>query len=96
MPRTELVYCVTVEFTNLPPFNSNFSFGKSQKSQGANSGLQGGLTDKGDVTLCQKSLHESCRMGRNVVVMKLNCSLGHSECDGHTVHKLSQRRLTAD
>jgi len=56
----------------------------------------GGLTDKGDVTLCQKSLHESCRMGRNVVVMKLICSLGHSECDGHTVHKLSQRRLNAD
>ena len=29
-------------------------------------------------------------------MMKLICSLGHSECDGHTVHKLSQRRLTAD
>jgi hypothetical protein len=28
--------------------------------------------------------------------MKLICSLGHRECDGHTVHKLSQRRLTAD
>ena len=26
----------------------------------------------------------------------LICSLGHRECDGHTVHKLSQRRLTAD
>ena len=24
------------------------------------------------------------------------CSLGHCECDGHTVHKFSQRRLTAD
>jgi hypothetical protein len=29
-------------------------------------------------------------------VMKLICSLGHCECDGHTVHKLSQRHLTAD
>ena len=28
--------------------------------------------------------------------MKLICSLDHCECDGHTVHKLSQRRLTAD
>jgi hypothetical protein len=28
--------------------------------------------------------------------MKLICSLGHCECDGHTVHKLSQRLLTAD
>jgi len=35
-------------------------------------------------------------MGRRIVVMKLICSLGHCECDGHTVHKLSQQRLTAD
>jgi len=46
--------------------------------------------------LCQKGLHESCRMGRCIVVMKLICSLGHCECDGHTVHRLSQRRLTAE
>ena len=35
-------------------------------------------------------------MGRCIVVMKLICLLGHCECGGHTVHKLSQRRLTAD
>jgi len=59
----------------------------------------GGLTDLDDVMLCQKKrkdLHENCRMGRGIVVMKLICSLGHCEWDGHTVHKLSQRRLTAD
>ena len=56
----------------------------------------GGLTDLGDVMLCQKSLHESCRMGRCIVVMKLIRSLSHCECDGHTVHKFSQRLLTAD
>jgi hypothetical protein len=55
----------------------------------------GGLTDLGDVMLCQKFLHKSCRMGRCIVVMKLICSLGHCEYDGHTVHKLSHRRLTA-
>jgi len=44
----------------------------------------------------KKSLHESCRMGRPIVVMKLICSLGRCECDDHTLHKLSQRRLTAD
>jgi hypothetical protein len=44
----------------------------------------------------KKSLHESCRMGRHIVLMKRVCSLGHCECDGHTVHMLSQRRLTAD
>jgi len=46
--------------------------------------------------LCQKSRHESCIMGRCSVVMKLICSLGHCECDHYTVHKLSQRHLTAD
>ena len=35
-------------------------------------------------------------MGRRIIMMKLICSLGHCECDGHTVHKLTQRRLTAD
>jgi len=34
-------------------------------------------------------------VGRRIDVMKLICSLGHCECDGPTVHKLSQRRLTA-
>jgi hypothetical protein len=45
---------------------------------------------------CLKSLHESCKMGRRIIIMNLICSLGHCECDGHTVHKVSQRRLTAD
>jgi hypothetical protein len=35
-------------------------------------------------------------MGRRMVVMKLICSLGDCECDGRTVHKFSQQRLTAD
>ena len=55
----------------------------------------GVLTDLGDVMLCQKSLHDSCRMGRCIIIMKLICSLGHCERDGHTVHKVSQWRLTA-
>jgi len=44
----------------------------------------------------QNSLHESCRMGRRIVVMKLICLHGHCKCDVHTVHKLSQWCLTAD
>ena len=44
----------------------------------------------------QKSPHESCRMGRRIVVIKLICLLGHCEREGHTIHKLSQRCLTAD
>ena len=35
-------------------------------------------------------------MDRRIVEMRLIYSLIHCECDGHTVHKLSQRRLTAD
>jgi hypothetical protein len=74
----ELVSCVIVASTNLLPFKGNFRRGKSQKSQEAKSGLwEGGLTDMGDVMFCQKSLDESCRMGRRTVVMKLICSLGH-------------------
>jgi hypothetical protein len=46
--------------------------------------------------LPKKNLHESCKMGMHIVVMKLICSLGHCECEGHAVHKFSQRRLTAD
>jgi len=46
--------------------------------------------------ICQNNLYETCRMGRSIVVIKLICSLGHCECDGHTVHKVSRRRLTAD
>ena len=44
----------------------------------------------------KENLHEICRMGRRIVVMNLICSLGHCEWDDHTVHKLGQRRLTAD
>ena len=70
---------MTVAFTNLLPFNGDFGFGKNLNSQGAKFGLYGGLTDLGDVMLFQKSLHDSCRMGRCIVVMKLICSLGHCE-----------------
>ena len=35
-------------------------------------------------------------MCRRIDADSLICSLGHCECDGHTVHKRSQRRLTAD
>jgi len=56
----------------------------------------GVLTDQGDAMFYQKSLHEWCRMGRRIDAHSLICSLGHCEWDGHTVHRLSQRRLTAD
>jgi hypothetical protein len=35
-------------------------------------------------------------MGRHIVMMKLIARLVNCECDGHTVHKLSQPHLTAE
>jgi hypothetical protein len=72
------------------------ALGKNQKSQGAKYGLYGPDRPRLYDAWLNKSLHKSCRMGRPSVLMKLICSLGHCECDGHTVHKLIQRRLTAD
>jgi hypothetical protein len=67
VPLTELMYCVTVTFTYLHPFNGDFSFEKSQKPRGAKSGLWGGLTALGDLMFCQTSLHKNCRMDRLIV-----------------------------
>jgi hypothetical protein len=55
-----------------------------------------GLADLGDLMLCQKGVHEGCRLGRRIVVMKLICSFSRCECDGPTTRKLSKRHLTAD
>jgi hypothetical protein len=66
------------------------------KVTGSQIGAVGELTDLGDMMLCQKSLHKSCRMGRCIVVMKAICSLGDFERVSHTVHKVSQQCLTAD
>jgi hypothetical protein len=70
------------------------ALGKAKSHREPNVGCRG-LTDLGDVMLCQKSLHECCRMGRRIDMMKLICSLSHCEYDGRTVHKLSPRHLTA-
>jgi hypothetical protein len=55
-----------------------------------------GLTDVGDVILCQKSLKKSCRMGRRIVMTKLICSLGHCECNCHTAYKVNSVSLLTD
>jgi len=70
--------------TNSFTSKGDFKGGKGKEGGGevGGGGGGGGLTDTGDVTLCRKSLHESCRMGRRIAVMKLTCSLGHCGCDG--------------
>ena len=83
-------------FHKSPPCQRRFWLWEKPEVAGSQVWAIGGLTDLGDVMICQKRLKESCRMGRCIVVTKLICSDGHCECDGHTVHKLSQRRITAD
>jgi hypothetical protein len=56
-----------------------WALGKARSLREPNMGYRG-LTDLGDVMLCQKSPHDCCRMGRRIVVMKLICSLGYREC----------------
>jgi len=90
------MYCVTVTFTNLLPLNIDLALEKAGSRRGPNLDCRGADRPGWCDALPKKGLHESRRMGRRIVVMKLICSLGHCECDGHTVHKLSQWSLTAE
>ena len=70
--------------------------GKKPEVAGSQIWSLGMLTGLGDVMVCQNILHGSCRTSRRVDANSLICSLGHCECDCHTVHTISQRCLTAD
>jgi hypothetical protein len=82
------------------PFSSSstaiLALGRTRSRREPNLGCRGDWQTWVMWCFANKSLHESWRMGRRIVVMKLICSLGHCECNGHTVHQLSQRRPTAD
>ena len=54
------------------------------------------LTGLGDAMFCQKACTRAVEWASALDVDSLICSIRHCECDGHAVHKLSQRRLTAD
>ena len=71
------------------------AFGKARSRRETNLGCRGAERPGWCDALPKKILHESRTMGRGIIMMKLICSFGHYEYDGHTVHKLSQRRLTA-
>ena len=92
-PLIELVYCVTVAFTN----RRYLSLGKP-KVAGSQIWAVGGLTDLDDVMLPpppKKSLHESCRIGRRIV-WSARSVIVNATVTQYTVHKFSQRRLTAE
>jgi len=91
MPLTALVYFVTVAFTNLLTFNGDFSFGKARSRREPNLRCRG-ADRPGWCDVLPKNLYDSCGMDRRIDADSLICLLG----DGHTVHKISQRRLTAD
>jgi len=70
------------------PFNDDLALGKARIRREPNLGCR-----SADRTWWRdalpKSLHESCRLGRRILVMKMICSHGHCECGGHAVRKLS-------
>ena len=95
--RRWLILCtVWLSHLQIPYLSTgNLALGKARSRSEPNLDLMG-LTDKADMIFRQNSLHESRTLGRSIVMMKLICSLGYFESDDHTVHKISQRRLTAD
>jgi hypothetical protein len=76
------------------PSTAILALGKARSYRNPNLGRRGVDRRGWYDALPKKNLHESCRMRRRIVVMKLICSLGHCECQIHTVHKVSQRRFT--
>ena len=78
-----------------PPFKAILAMGKAISRRETNLGWQTWFMSC--FAKKKKTLHQSCRMGRHIVVMKLICSpLGHCEWNSHTVHKPSQSSLTAE
>ena len=92
---------ISLMVLNLFPFKGHFSLGKSQKSQSTKSGLLGAESPGCFDVSPKSSAHEMWCMSRHIVVMKLpitRCpqllySLSHFECDGQTVHMLTQWHL---
>jgi hypothetical protein len=75
---------------------ASLALGKTRSRREPNMGCRGADRPGWCDVVTKKSLHERWRMVRRIDADSLICSLGHCECDGHRVHKLSQRRLTAD
>ena len=63
--------CISSMVWNLSPFKGDFSFGKSQQSQGAKFGRYGVLSHLGDLMFHQKTTRHDTWVDRCVVVMKL-------------------------
>jgi len=94
---TDLVYCVTVAFTMTEPVD-----------QLHHDNVQAHSTALGQIFLGGKVSHHpglsaplQPRFGslRLLAFLKATIAVEREdicECDGHTLHKLSQRRLTAD
>ena len=75
-------------------YTAILALGKARIRREPNLGCRGADT-LGWCNALPETLHDSCRMDRRIDADSLICSLGHCQCDGHTVHKLSQRCLPA-
>ena len=72
------------------------ALGKARSLREPNLGCRGVLKDLGDVALCQKPCTRAVEWAGALSWWSWSARSAICECDGHTVHKLSQRRLTAD
>jgi len=79
-----------------PHYQRRFNLGKTRGLREPNLACKGADRPGWCNVLPKKNLYESCRMGRRIDTDSMIGSLGHCEWDGDTVHKLSQRCLTAD
>ena len=104
-----IFFWISLMVWNLFSFKGDFSFGKIQKSQGAKSELSGGHDAWAGILWwsCLSPVAHSCGLLNHPNsfcrgMFKLNAkfdvgwllySLSHLECDGHTVHMLTQQHL---
>jgi len=91
MPLTEFVYCVTVAFTMTEQTD--------QLPCHSTALMQAFLAKHHIAQACQRPLQPRFGSLRLLAFPKAKFTIGseeNCECDGHTVHKLSQWHLTAD
>ena len=93
---TELVYCVTVAFTETERADQRICINASATFYSSRAGFYSKTSHYRGVSAPLQPRFGSLRL---LGFPKANVALESEEIgkrDGHTVHKLSQRRLTAD
>ena len=96
MPLTELVYCVSVSFTVTEPVDKLHHNNAPAHSTALMQALFGKASNHPALSAPLLPRFAALRLLGFPKAKIAVESEEIGECDGHTVHKLSQRRLTAD